>query len=375
MGSSSSINALQDKKVVVIGASYGGNAAAMPLRGKCKLIVIDTREAMHLSISSLRAVVEPEFTTKTLIPLKDVYGDCFRRGKVVQINPSEKTVSLEDGTKISYDYLIIATGSSNPFPGKITDDTSNQECHDLYKDAFEKVKAAQRITVIGGGASGVELAGEIATDFPKKDVTLIHSRDTLLETAVSLKLRNVVKKQLLDLKVNLVMGEKVLDLAQIPTDLSGGFREVKTDKGTVVPADLVFICIGMTVNKMAYDDSLASAMDERGALRVNPYFQVEGYEDIFAIGDCCTANLQKMANKAKAHGESIARNIPMKADGKAMKPYKSPGVVYAVSVGRNKGAIQLGNTVIGSWFVKRIKGKDMFASRLWSDVGLTVPKL
>ena len=69
------------------------------------------------------------------------------------------------------------------------------------------MKAAQRITVIGGGASGVEIAGEIATDFPQKDVTLIHSRDTLLEPAVRPKLRTMVEKQLLDLKVNLVKGE------------------------------------------------------------------------------------------------------------------------------------------------------------------------
>eukprot|EP00057_Strongylocentrotus_purpuratus_P001259 XP_001197537.2 PREDICTED: apoptosis-inducing factor 2 [Strongylocentrotus purpuratus] len=315
-----------------------------------------------------------KFTNKILVPLTDVHGESFRRGKVVQIDPPEKTVSLEDGSTISYDYLVIATGSSNPFPGKITNDTSIQECHALYKEASEKVKAAQRITVIGGGASGVELAGEIATDFPQKDVTLIHSRETLLEPAVRPKLRTMVEEQLLDLKVNLVKGEKVLDLSDIPTDLSGGFREVKTDKGTVVPSDLVFICIGMSVNKTVYANSLASSMDERGALRVNSYLQVEGFEEIFAVGDCSTADQQKMANKARLHGESVASNIPLHADGKAMKPYKTPGVLYAVSVGRNRGGIQIGSHIImGSWFVKRVKGKDMFTTRLWSDNRLTVP--
>ena len=64
-------------------------------------------------------------------------------------------------------------------------------------------------------------------------------------------------------------------------------------------------------------------MDERGALRVNSYLQVEGFEEIFAVGDCSTADQQKMANKARLHGESVASNIPLHADGKAMKPYKT----------------------------------------------------
>lgn len=53
----------------------------------------------------------------------------------------------------------------------------------------------------------------------------------------------------------------MLDLSEIPTDLSGGFREVKTDKGTVVPSDLVFICIGMSVNKTVYANNLGELSD------------------------------------------------------------------------------------------------------------------
>ena len=79
------------------------------------------------------------FTKRTLIPFKDLYGDSFKRGAVTKIDPSINSVTLADGETIPYDYLVIATGSSAPFPGKVGDDTETDEIYQMYKDANEKV--------------------------------------------------------------------------------------------------------------------------------------------------------------------------------------------------------------------------------------------
>ena len=68
--------------------------------------------------------------------------------------------------------------------------------------------------------------------------------------------------------------------------------------------------------------SAASSMDERGSLKVNSFLQVEGQDCIFAAGDCCSADVQKMALRAGKQGEAVLENICLHADGRPLKPYQ-----------------------------------------------------
>ncbi|XP_030830622.1 apoptosis-inducing factor 2 [Strongylocentrotus purpuratus] len=371
MGTSQSV-ALKEKTVVVIGCSFGGKAVAYPLRGQCKLIVIDPREAMHITIAAPRACVEPGFAKRVLIPLKEVFGDSFEQDTVEKISPAAGQVVLSNGKEISYDYLVIATGTTGPFPGKLQNDCTIDQALDLYKDACEKVKAAKTVVIIGGGAVGVEIAGEVATDYPDKEVTIIHARDSLVEPATSDTFRASVQKQLEELNVKLVFGEKVTNLDDIPRDLSGA--TVLTDKGKSIQADVVFVCIGSSINSQAYAEELGSKMDARGSLQVNQYLQVEGHENIFAVGDCCNADVQKMAYRAGEQGKAVYHNIVQHASGYPLKPYKSPCVMFALSIGRHRGQLQNGNMVLGSWLMKRVKSHDLFTGKMWGECGLKPPK-
>ncbi|XP_054750197.1 ferroptosis suppressor protein 1-like [Lytechinus pictus] len=370
MGSSPS-TALKEKTVVVIGGSYGGKSVAYPLRGQCKLIVIDPREAVHVTIASPRACVEPGFAKRCLIPLQEVFGDSFEQGTVGKISPEAGHVVLSDGKEIPYDYLVIATGTSGPFPGKLENDCTINQALDLYADACTKVKAAKTVVIIGGGAVGVEIAGEIATDYPDKEVTIIHARDSLVEPATSNTFRASVQKQLEELNVKIIFGEKVTNFDEIPRDLSGA--TVLTDKGKSIQADIVFVCIGLRVNSQAYAEEFGSKMDEGGALKVNQYLQVEGHENIFAVGDCCNADIQKMAYRAGEQGKAVYHNILQHASGCALKPYQSPSPMFALSIGRHRGQLQVGSMVLGSWLVKRLKSHDLLTGRMWGDFGLKPP--
>lgn len=124
MGNSSSSSSSSTPKyacqVVIVGGGYGGIQLAVQLDSYCKVILIDPKDAFHHNVGALRAIVEPAFIKKTLIPYEETlkHGS-FVKDRVVSCNISRETVTLAGGEEISYDYLVFACGSSVPFPGKL----------------------------------------------------------------------------------------------------------------------------------------------------------------------------------------------------------------------------------------------------------------
>jgi apoptosis-inducing factor 2 len=94
------------------------------------------------------------------------------RGTVTNITANK--VHLASGQSIQYAYLAIATGSSQPVPAKVLATELEEACAEL-RTVQEKIQAAGRIAIIGGGAVGIEIASDIKSLFPSKDVTVYHS--------------------------------------------------------------------------------------------------------------------------------------------------------------------------------------------------------
>jgi NADH dehydrogenase FAD-containing subunit len=102
---------------------------------------------------------------------------CVVQAEVISI--SNDSIQVHGRNEpIHFDYLVIATGSSYAFPGKIAE-YERSVAINLYNNLQGKIEKSEKILIIGGGPVGVELAGEIATDFPSKDITLVHSHSTL----------------------------------------------------------------------------------------------------------------------------------------------------------------------------------------------------
>ncbi len=239
---------------------------------------------------------------------------------------------------------------------------------------FLKVKSANEIVVIGGGAVGLEMAGEISTDYPKKSVTVVHFRDYHVE-GDNLKpaFRDGVREQLEAKGVKLVLGEKVTNLDDIPRDGSSKCT-VKTNKGTEIEADLAIVCIGQPGSSSTkYSKSLQSSLTERGHIRVNEHLQVEGLTDVFAIGDCCESGAAKLAYVAAYQGELVADNIWYSVEKKGLKSWKDPGVMMILPIGRNGGMFQVGTWVFGSFLSKKIKSEHLFLKKYWGDMKQKVP--
>ncbi|PIK41718.1 hypothetical protein BSL78_21438 [Apostichopus japonicus] len=236
---------LKDTKVVVVGGGYGGAQAVSLLRGKCQLTVIDAREYYHYCIGGPRATVEPGFEKKMLISYAEAWPGIYQQGKVVGVNPKEKVVLLESGRRyrtISLSLLLAVVvrfhqrsnlmlkhsqrrrNSSKPNKSRSVLFVSS------WQGKYIVVQSAGRITVIGGGAVGVEMAAEIATEYPQKEVTVVSSSDKIITGPFKKGFRDGVTKQLKNLGVHLVLGERVSNFMDLPTDGSSSCT-VKTDGG------------------------------------------------------------------------------------------------------------------------------------------------
>ncbi|PIK47073.1 hypothetical protein BSL78_16065 [Apostichopus japonicus] len=346
---------LKDTKVVVVGGGYGGAQAVSLLRGKCQLTVIDAREYYHYCVGGPRATVEPGFEKKMLIPYAEAWPGIYQEGKVIGVDPKEKVVLLNLGRKYHTTLLSLPPALVVRFQER-----SNLMLKQSQRQRNSSVPNKIRITIIGGGAVGVEMAAEIATEYPQKEVTVISSSDKIVTGPFKQGFRDGVTKQLKNLGVHLVLGERVSNFTDLPNDGSSSCT-VKTDGGMEIETDLVIMATGLQVNAEAYEAYFSDVMDESNCLKVNHFLQVDGYTDVFALGDCNNADQVKMAFKAELQMRIIAKNMEALLRGGAMSPYKEKNFIM-LTLGRYGGMTQYGPFVAGS-FVTRIKAKDVFLGR------------
>ena len=160
-----------------------------------------------------------------------------------------------------------------------------------------RIKAAKNILVIGGGAVGIEIAGEIAATYPKSDgkkITLIHRGKQLMNDTYNDKFRKGLRTQLLDLGVNIHLGDA----------LEGDYNFEETHGQTLTTVggekfenvDLVIQATGGKVNTDLLKGLVPNLISSNG-VKVKPTFQLEGHDNIFALGD--VANLPEQKQVAK----------------------------------------------------------------------------
>jgi len=143
-----------------------------------------------------------------------------------------------------------------------------------------KIKSASSVLIVGGGPTGVELAAEIAVDFPDKKVTIVHKGTRLLEyigTKASSKALKWLKSKKVDVKL-----EQSVDLSSS----SEASKTYQTSNGETIEADLHFLCIGKPLGSTWIRETLLNNdLDADGRIKVDKHLRVKGKSNIFAIGD------------------------------------------------------------------------------------------
>jgi NADH dehydrogenase FAD-containing subunit len=355
--------------VVVVGGGYGGVAAAKALDADLDVVLVDPKDAFVHNIGSLRALVEPSFLSSIFLP----YDRLLAHGRVVRDRAVEVTsqhVVLASGDAIDADYVILATGSTYPFPAK-TDAHAAQDAIDNYRAAYDELIHADRVLLIGAGPVGIELAGEIVAKWPDKHVTLLDLGDDVLGERFREDLRAELRSQLVELGVELVLGEGLRELPSTASSELGAFT-VTTSSGREIAADIWFQCFGVSPVSDYLRDDLAGARRADGFVTVGPALQVAGHDNVFAIGDVSAADA-KMAGLAGRQAQLVAANIIKLVNGdEDLAEYQPFGPAIVVPIGPDGGSGQLpGQDELATRaFVAEVKGRDLMVGRFAETMGL-----
>jgi NADH dehydrogenase len=357
--------------IVIVGAGFGGLSAAVGLSGAEADVTVVDRRNYHLFQPLLYQVATAGLSPAQIAsPIRAI----LRRapnvrvllGRVTDVDKERRTVALEDRT-LTYDYLVLATGARHAYfghddwekvaPGlkKIDDATAIRR---RILVAFENAEATQShearrrfltFVVIGGGPTGVEMAGAIAElarvalrhDF--RDIDPREARIVLVEAgprvlpAFPPKLSDAARKSLETLGVEIELGTPVSQCDESGVVIGGDRLEAAT----------IIWAAGVAASSAA--KWLAVEKDRIGRVVVGPDLTLPGHPEIFCIGDTAQvpgANgqpLPGLAPVAKQQGAYVARVLRSRLAGKrSLGPFRYRNYGTMATIGRRAAVADFG---------------------------------
>ncbi|MEQ3661986.1 MULTISPECIES: NAD(P)/FAD-dependent oxidoreductase [unclassified Olleya] len=377
-------------RVVVIGGGFAGLALVEKLKNKEVQVVLFDKNNFHqfqpLFYQVATSALEPDSIVfpfrKQISGYKNVL---FRLAEVEEIQPSSNTVITNKGS-VHFDYLVLATGTTTNFFGM-----DNVESHSLgMKDIRDSLNirhmmlqnleeaaitcddnerdALTNFVIVGGGPAGVEMAGALAEfckyilpkDYPEypasiMKIYLVEASSELLG-AMSDKASAKTLKYLEKLGVEVLLNESV-------TDYDGIVVRTKSDK-LILARNLIWTA--------GVKGQFPKGIDEKNVVRGNrlktdSYLKVEGYENIFAIGDIAAIITEEtpkghpqVAQTAIQQGKYLGNSILNIINSKPIKYFKYKDKGSLATVGKRKAVADIGAFKFGGYF----------AWLLWSIVHL-----
>jgi NADH dehydrogenase len=380
------------ERVVIIGGGFGGLYAAQALkRAPIDLTLVDRRN-FHLFQPLLYQVatgsLSPgEVTAPLRAILRNQKNARVLLGDAVSLDPLARQLILSDG-RIPYDTLIVATGAQNDYFGKETwrgvapglksiEDATAVRHKILY--AFEAAEREQdpvlrqawlTFVIVGGGPTGVELAGalaEIATDTLRNDFRSIHPEEShilLLEGSPHVlpsypkDLSIAAERSLVKLGVRPRTNVRVTAIEPESVTLSTGER-IAT-RTVLWAAGVSSSDFGKVLQKVA-----GATLDRRGQVNVAPDLTIPGHPEIFVVGDLAHIHqdgkpLPGVAPVAMQQGRYAANAIMERLSGKTPAPFRYHDKGSLAVIGRAAGVADFG----------RLRFHGLIAWLLWLFVHL-----
>jgi apoptosis-inducing factor 2 len=357
--------------VAVIGGGYGGFNAAKALDEFADVSLVEPRDAFVHNVAALRALVEPEWLPRIFLS----YDHLLANGRVMRdraVAVDGRSVTLASGVELMADFVVLATGSTYPYPAKSgTDETAIAVAR--YRASHEELAQAGRVLILGAGPTGLELGGEISDRWPEKKITILEPEPEILAGPYKQELREEVRRQLAERGVEFVLGEELTAEPESPPATFGPFA-VSTTAGRTIEADIWFRCHGLTPVSDYLRGELASARLPDGSIEVTPQLQVEGQTNVFALGDVAAADL-KTAGRAGREAQTVVVNIRALLEGGELQTYEPTPPAIVIPLGPSGGASELPgqDAVVGPETTATIKGEHMFVDTYHELFGLAAP--
>ncbi|OGP85014.1 MAG: pyridine nucleotide-disulfide oxidoreductase [Deltaproteobacteria bacterium RBG_16_58_17] len=365
-------------RVVVIGAGFGGLWAARNLAKQPVEVLVVDRNNYHTFLALLYQVAAAELEAEDIAyPVRSIISNFpnidFVLAHARRIDLQNRVIET-DGEAISYDYLILATGSithSFGIPGveahayclKTLEEAVALKNHIIccFEGAARetdevKRKALLTFVIVGGGATGVEYAGalsELVRGPLVRDYRTIDFRDVrivILEAADSLvanmpaSVRDYTLERLKKMGVDVLLGAKVLEVAPDTVILSGqdhiSTRTVVWTAG--VKGELIANLSGL-------------ATERGGRVPVLPTLQAPGHPEIYVVGDMASISengrvLPMVAQVAIQSAIAAAQNILRQIEGKALQPFRYRDRGAMIAIGRNTAGVAIGSRTYTGFF-------------------------
>ena len=350
-------------KVVILGGGFGGLAAARALYKTAEVTVVDRHNYQTFLPLLYQVSTAGLAADHVAYPIRGALRKTsvkFRMGSPLSIDHKNKEVKLDSLDVLKFDHLIVALGSTTAdfgIPG-VTEFTlgmkSVNEALTIRAEIMRRFEDLCRfeddtrlaITVIGGGPTGVEMAGAIAELIrgPLKsdqkqaaaqiDITIIEAGDRLLPTFSPI-LSKRTKKDLEKLGVKVLVGSPVAGVEH---------RKITLKDNQVLPSEITIWAAGVKGSNAMAQLSLPVSGNR---VVVEPTMQVKNYPNIWALGDIAGAlgkdgrPLPMVAPVAIQQGKFIAKQITRLSSGKELKEFKYLDKGSMATIGRNKAVVEV----------------------------------
>lgn len=359
------------KRIVIVGGGFAGLKLAQKLSHTGYQVVLLDKNNYHMFQPLLYQVATAGLPPDAVsFPLRRAFHKTpnviFRMAVVQQIKKEENLLLTNLGT-LSYDYLILSQGASTNYfgnanvhkfsaPMKSTSEAlyirnkiiSNYERAVNIADPEER-KPIMNVVIVGGGATGVELAGSIAElrnkvlpkDYPQLSfqnmrVILIEAGPCLL-AGLKEKSRDKALEYLQKLGVEIMLHTMVTDY--------DGFTVQLKDKPSIETVTLLWAA-GIKANTL--EGITEDQKAPNGRLLVNEFNQLKGSENIFVVGDQCVLIDEKypkghpqVAQVAIQQASNLANNLKYELKGKPWKPFKYKDLGSMATVGKSMAVVDL----------------------------------
>ncbi|MGB4758984.1 MAG: FAD-dependent oxidoreductase [Candidatus Saccharimonadales bacterium] len=345
------------KKVVVVGGGFGGIKAALELANNQNFNVTLVSDRLSFRYyPSLYHTATGGRRVQTDIPLQRIFDQknvTLLQGEAKKLHRTDKQLELADGSIVVYDTLILSLGVVTNYFGieglesysygiKSVEQAEELKAH-LHEHMLDEGKPDANYLVVGGGPTGIELAGALPAYIKQimknhgvhrkaVNVTIIEAMPQLLPRLPK-KTSKAVQKRLRKLGVKVLLGQKV----------EGQNADALVVNGKPIKSNTVVWTAGVTNHPFFKKNNFA--LNERGKVTVNQLLAAE--DDIYVLGDNAATPFSGLAQTALHDAISVTANLKLEAAGKSPKIYTPKPIVSVIPVGEGWAAVNWGKLKFG----------------------------